>query len=518
MYRVPDEAEIRAAAEKLGIRLGPDELPVYRKYLAQQLGALDEFVQSAADEVRPPMLAPRRAPGHRPAADQDPFNVWAWQCRIDGEVAGLLAGKTVSFKDNIPVAGIPMSMGAFPLDGFVPDIDATVVTRVLAAGGTVVGKNTMDGLTGGFGFGGGIGDYGRTPNPHNHDHITGGSSTGSVVAVVTGQVDVAIGGDQGGSIRIPAAMTGAVGLKPTFGLVSHFGIGFGTDQSTDYAGPIARTVEDVGAALQAIAGYDGYDPRQEHDVPQSLDVLSGLDGGVSGLRIGLLDEGFAGADTEVTKLVMAAADVLAAAGAQVSTVSVPAHSAIRQAQSALMLEGARAAFDTGFLGVYARTYYPESLIAAVNRLWIDDTDLLPARTKLNLIAAEFSRRTYYGRAYAKAHNSRPRFARAFDAALQAFDVLVMPTCITTAPRYEAPASRAAALEQNLGVGAGTSSRNTSPYNFTGHPALAVPVGKAGELPVSMQLVGRPFGDALLLRTAYAYEHAVDWDHIIAVGA
>ena len=169
-----------------------------------------------------------------------------------------------------------MSLGAFALDGFVPDFDATVVTKVLAAGGVVIGKNTMNGLSGGFGFGGGIGDYGRPLNPHNREHVTGASSAGSGAAVAAGEVDISFGGDQGGSIRIPAALSGTVGLKPTFGLISHFGIGFGSDQSIDYTGPMTHTVEDAAAALQVTAGYDGYDPRQGRDVPNSLDVLSGL--------------------------------------------------------------------------------------------------------------------------------------------------------------------------------------------------------------------------------------------------
>src|SRR5262249_61170726 len=130
-------------------------------------------------------------------------------------------------------------------------------------------------------------------------------------AVAVGEVDTSSGGDQGGSIRIPAAFCGIVGHKPTFGLVSHFGIGFGSDQSIDYTGPMARTVEDVAAALQATAGYDPYDPRSTRDVPPSMDVLSRLADGVSGLRIGVLQEGFDEAEGAVRDLVMAAGGVLA---------------------------------------------------------------------------------------------------------------------------------------------------------------------------------------------------------------
>src|SRR4029450_8903315 len=206
--------------------------------------------------------------------------------------------------------------------------------------------------------GGAIGDYGRPLNPHNREHVTGGSSSGSGAAVAAGQVDISFGGDQGGSIRIPAAVCGIIGHKPPFGLVSHFGIGFGSDQSIDYTGPMTRTVEDAAAALQATAGYDPYDPRSTRVVPTRMDVLGRLADGVSGLRIGVLQEGFDDAEPDVRDRVLAAVDVLARAGADVSKVSIPAHHAIRTAQAALSGEGALALFKIGFFGAFTRTYYP----------------------------------------------------------------------------------------------------------------------------------------------------------------
>src|SRR5205823_9040644 len=205
-----------------------------------------------------------------------------------------------------------------------------------------------------------------------------------------------------------------IGHKPTFGLVSHFGIGFGSDQSIDYTGPMTRTVEDAAAALQATAGYDPYDPRPTRDVPTGIDVLGRLADGVSRLRIGVLQEGFDEAEVEVRNLVLAAVDVLARAGADVSEVSIPEHHAIRTAQAALSAEGALAVFNTGFFGAFTRTYYPASLIAAINKMWASHADVLTPRTKLGLIAAEWSRRTYHGRVYAKAQNVRPTYIKAYD--------------------------------------------------------------------------------------------------------
>src|ERR1700738_3711090 len=157
MYNVPDVDEVVAVAAKVGIHISADEAALYQKYLAQQLGELDAFVQSRLEESKPPMVSPSRQPGYRPSADEDPLNAWTWKCRIEGAPEGLLAGKTVSYKDHIAVAGMPMSLGSFALEHFVPDFDATVVTRVLEAGGTIVGKNTMNGLAGGLGSGGGRG-------------------------------------------------------------------------------------------------------------------------------------------------------------------------------------------------------------------------------------------------------------------------------------------------------------------------------------------------------------------------
>jgi amidase len=518
MYAVPDVEEVVAVAKALGITLGADEAVLYRKHLLEQLDEIDAFVQARIEEPAPPMVSPARTPAVKPSAADDPLNAWMWKCSIQGTEDGLLTGKTVSFKDHIAVAGVPMSFGTFALDGLVPDFDATVVTRVLQEGGTVVGKHVMNGLAGGFGTGGAIGDYGRPLNPHNHEHVTGGSSSGSGAAVAAGQVDISFGGDQGGSIRIPAAFCGIVGLKPTFGLVSHFGIGFGSDQSIDYTGPMSRTVEDCAAALQATAGHDPYDPRQTRDVPLTMNVLDGLADGVSGLRIAVVKEGFQGATDEVRDLVMAAVDELARAGATVSEVSVPEHLQARAAQNALA-EGPLSLFKTGFFGAFTRTYYPASIIAPINQMWAAHADTLAPRTKLSLITAELARKNYHGRVYAKGQNVRPTIIKAFDAALQDADVLVMPTCLTTPPKNHRPTGFLEAVEDNLTSSTRSASNNTQPFNYTGHPALAVPVGKSSAgLPASMQLIGRFFDDPLLLRVAYAYQHSVNWEALNGVAS
>ncbi len=216
---------------------------------------------------------------------------------------------------------------------------------------------------------------------------------------------------------------------------------------------------------------------------------------------------------------MAAVDVLAAAGARVSRVCVAEHHDVRAAQAALNGEGALAIFRTGFFGAFSRTYYPASLIAAINQMWTAHADVLAPRAKLSLISAELSRRNYNGRVYARAHNVRPMYIKAYDTVLADVDVLVMPTCLVTAPANHRPSTIMEAVEDNLISASSFAARNTQQFNYTGHPALAVPVGKSSAgLPVSMQLVGRVFDDPLLFRVAYAYEHSTDWDNLISIRA
>jgi amidase len=509
---MPDAAKLTELAAALNLGLSEGEAALYLPVINDAMRELDAFVQSRAEEFAPPRLYPERGPGHRPSLTEDPYQAWLWKCAIGGAASGLLAGKTVSFKDHISVAGIPQVFTSQAMEGFVPDVDATVVTRVLAAGGKVVGKHMMNGF---------MGDYGQPLNPHDTTRITGGSSSGSGAALAAGEVDISFGGDQGGSIRLPAAYCGVVGLKPTFGLVSHFAVGFGAEQSVDHVGPMARTVQDTAAALQAVAGYDDYDPRQRKEVPDSIDALTGLDGGVKGLKIGILEEGFAEPiEPAVAAGVMAAIETLQGLGAEVRRISVPQHTQIDSVYAALVFEGARALFDVGFFGIGAKTYYPASIITAIDRMWRQHGDMLPPRTKLNHLIAELSRRNYHGGVYAKAHNVRPYYVGAFDQALNEVDVLAMPTVRTIAPKVEEPpADPAAAIEANLRRNwiLMPITHNTKPTNYTGHPALAVPCGKVGGMPISLQLVGKFFADPLLLRIAYAYQRAVDWDSITGVG-
>ncbi|MGH3756430.1 amidase family protein [Actinophytocola sp.] len=522
MFRSPSERDIAEVAASLGIHLTLDEAQVYRTFVAEQLSVYDEFIQSRVPEISPPLLCGNRDPGYRPRSEEDPLNAWLWRCNISSPGIGLLQGKTVSFKDHVSVAGMPLTFNSSPMEGFIANFDATIVTRVLRAGGTIIGKNTMNGFTGGEAMGGRMGDFWRPVNPRDPERLPGGSSSGSAVAVASGDVDVSFGGDQAGSIRIPAAYCGVVGMKPTFGLVPNMGAVFGSDPSVDHLGPLARYVEDAAAALEAVAGHDPLDPRQGRDVPESMDVMSHLEDGVKGLRVGVLREAFdEPIDPDVRRGVLDAVAVLEKAGADVLEISIPEHRQIHTPAAILDVGGAHAIHATGAYGAWAQTFYPASLIAAIDRMWAWQGDLLATKTKLRLVLGELARRNFNGAAYAKAQNVRPFFRAGYDRQLEEVDLLAMPTCRTVAPRIPREGDEGSEASGTLSDGASAARLNsalynTKPFNYTGHPGIAIPCGKSSGLPYSLQLVGRHFDDALVLRAAYKYQESVHWARLISV--
>jgi amidase len=223
----------------------------------------------------------------------------------------------------------------------------------------------------------------------------------------------------------------------------------------------------------------------------------------------------------VTEAVMAAVDELAKAGAEVGKVSVPAHLAARSVGTMLGAEGSRSVFDGGFMGAFARTYYPTKLVAAIAKMNRHGTGALPPSKKLSLLTSEYSRRSFNGAVYAKAHNVRNGIIAGVDAALTEFDILVTPTCPTVAPKWvPTEANYLDALKPELDAsknqvpGVRIRNRDTRPYNYTGHPALTVPCGKSGGMPIGLQLIGRFWDDGLLLQAAYAYQESVDWETLI----
>ena len=281
ILRKPPLPELERIARSYNLTLSRDDLMSFRNLMDGVLASyrrLDQFAE--------PTLAAKypRDAGFRPPAPDNRLNAWYWRCSIKGATSGPLAGKKIAIKDNVCVAGIPMMNGSNVLEGYVPDVDATIVTRILDAGGEIIGKAVCEHLC--FSGGSHTSDTGPVLNPHDPKRSAGGSSSGSAALVVAGECDMAIGGDQGGSIRIPSGWCGAVGHKPTQGLVPYTGV-FPIELTLDHTGPIARTAGDAAQLLEVLAGFDGFDPRQRAGLRTEA-YTKQLIGDARGLRIGIV--------------------------------------------------------------------------------------------------------------------------------------------------------------------------------------------------------------------------------------
>src|SRR5881409_2683314 len=493
----PSIEDLRKAATAFHLALTPEDLTSFWGLTDGVIASYRRLDELA--EPRPAVKYPRTS-GHRPGTDENKFNAWYWKCSIKGAPSGKLAGKTFAIKDNVCVAGIPMMNGTAVLEGYVPDIDATVVTRILDAGGEIAGKAVCESLC--FSGGSHTSDTGPVLNPHDPKRSAGGSSSGSAALVAARECDMAIGGDQGGSIRIPSSFSGAVGLKPTYGLVPYTGV-FPIELTLDHTGPIARTAADCALLLEAIAGPDGLDPRQSGAVRTEA-YTKKLPGDVRGLRIGFVPEGFGWPNSEpdVDKMVLDAAQRLTRAGATVTEVSVPLHRDGIHIWNAIAVEGATMLMVSGnSMGTNWKGHYTTSLLDFYGRSRRARANDLSETVKLVILLGQYMQDNYHGRYYAKAQNLARVLRAAYDEALGSVDLLVMPTLPLKATLLPAPnASREEYVGRALEMIA-----NTGPFDVTGHPAITVPAGMSGGLPVGMMLIGRHWEDATVLRAADAFQ-------------
>jgi amidase len=497
--RTPSLEQLSEIALEYGLDLTDQDLQSFQTLMTpilQSCGRLEQLSEPSL-VVRYPRL-----PGFRPGPDQNPLNAWYWKASITGAESGSLKGKRVAIKDNVCVAGVPMMNGSSVLEGYVPEFDATIVTRILDAGGEIVGKAVCEHLC--FSGSSFTSDTGPVRNPHNPEFSAGGSSSGSAALVAAGEVDMAIGGDQGGSIRIPSAWCGTYGLKPTYGLVPYTGV-FPIELTLDHTGPIAATVEDVALLLDAIAGEDGLDPRQKSvRVDRYTDAIAGSAGGI---RIGVVSEGFGWpglSERDVDEAVREAVGRFGAAGLRVSEVSVPMHLDGIHVWNPIATEGATVLMVRGnAMGTNWKGHYSTSLLDAYARGRLIRADDLSDTVKLVILAGQYLQDAYQGRYYAKAQNLARTLTAAYDAALRDVDVLVMPTIPLKATRLPAPDTPreervARALEMIP---------NTAPFDVTGHPAINVPCAMSGGLPVGMMLIGRHWEEATVLRAARVFEES-----------
>src|SRR5438552_3641073 len=474
VLRKPPLDELGRIAKSYGLDASAEDLASFRNLMDGVLASyrrLDQFAEPTL-----PVKYPRDA-GYRPPASENRLNAWYWKCSIKGATSGPLAGKKIAIKDNVCVAGIPMMNGSAVLEGYVPDVDATLVTRILDAGGEIVGKAVCEHLC--FSGGSHTSDTGPVLNPHDPKRSAGGSSSGSAALVAVGECDMAIGGDQGGSIRIPSSFSGAVGLKPTYGLVPYTGV-FPIELTLDHTGPIARTAADCARLLEAIAGPDRLDPLHSGMVrkePYSQKIPVDA----RGVRIGIVKEGFGWPNSEpdVDKMVRDAAQRLTRSGATVTEVSVPLHLDGIHVWNAIAVEGATMLMVAGnSMGTNWKGHYTTSLLDFYGRSRRARANDLSETVKLVILLGQYMQDNYHGRYYAKAQNLARVLRAAYDEAFKQVDLLVMPTTPMKATPIPPPnASREEYVARALEMIA-----NKCTCDVTGHPALTVPCGLYAGLP------------------------------------
>ena len=410
-----------------------------------------------------------------------------------GDDPGPLAGVPVALKDNLCTRGVPTTCGSHILEGWEPPYDATVVERLAAAGAVVVGKTNLDEFA--MGSSTENSAFGPTRNPHDTSRVPGGSSGGSAAAVAAGFAPLAFGSDTGGSIRQPAALCGVVGLKPTYGRVSRYGL-VAFASSLDQIGPFTRTVADAALALSVVGGHD---PRDATSAPdEQPDYGAHLDDGIDGLRVGVVTEmlELEGVAPDVVTRTREAADALAAAGAKVTEVSVPAvtyglsaYYLIAPAEASSNL----ARFDGVRYGLRVDAPTTHEMMVATR------TQGFGAEVKRRIMLGTYALSAgYYDAFYGQAQRVRTLIARDFAAAYDTVDVLLSPTSPTTAfPLGDKTADPLTMYLNDV---------CTIPSNLSGEPAVSVPFGMGTDgLPIGVQVMAPALAEVDLLRAARVLE-------------
>jgi aspartyl-tRNA(Asn)/glutamyl-tRNA(Gln) amidotransferase subunit A len=417
--------------------------------------------------------------------------------RIAGGTAGPLTGVPMQLKDNLSTKGIVTTCSSRMLEEYVPPYDATVTGRLGEAGAVLLGKGNMDE----FAMGSSTENSAlkSTANPWDTTRVPGGSSGGPAAAVAAGEAAFSLGSDTGGSIRQPAALCGIVGLKPTYGLVSRYGL-VAFASSLDQIGPMTRTVEDNALVLNAIAGHDPHDSTSI--AVQPPDYTKGLADGVKGLRIGVAREYFGeGIDPQVERTVREAVAKLEELGATVQEVSLP-HTRSALAVYYIIAPSECSANLARYDGV-KYGYSDQETLGMWSALESTRHHGFGSEVKRRILLGTYALSAgYYDAFYLKAQKVRTIIRREFSHAFQGVDILVAPTSPTVA----------------FGLGERTadpvqmyrSDICTLPVNIAGIPALSIPCGFVDGLPVSLQLMGPHLSEPTLLRAAHAYQQATDW--------
>ena len=503
--KLPTSAELAAVGKQLGMALSDADSAFFLETMIGNVAAYGAL-EAMADNL-PPVKYPR-TPGYRPEGEENKYNAWYYKSEVKGASSGKLEGKRVALKDNICLAGVPMMNGASTLEGYVPDVDATVVTRILDAGATILGKVHCEYFC--FSGGSHTSAAGPVHNPRKYGYSAGGSSSGSAAVIVTGEADMAMGGDQGGSIRMPSAYCGIVGLKPTWGLVPYSGI-MPIELTLDHTGPMTGNVKDNALMLEVLAGPDGLDPRQ---IGCTVDTYTkALTGSVSGLKIGVVTEGFGHPQSEkvVDELVRKAAAKLKELGASVEEVSIPMHRAGMAIWAPIAVEGATQQMMLGNgYGFNWKGLYVTSLLDA-HSAWRSRADELSDTLKSTILFGQHALNKYRGHYYAKAQNLARKLTAAYDAALARYDLLLMPTLPMRATKLPDPAGP----RMDIINRAFEMLPNTAPFDVSGHPAITIPCGMSDGLPAGLMLIAKHWNESTIYKAAYAYERSQDWTKVTA---
>ncbi len=491
--------EIQELGLEFDITVQSDELDWVTEYVNSRLSGLDDVDDLPVTESG--NLGDRSWSD----PDNDPYKAINVECDVPptDDHSGLLDGLTVGIKDNIMVANVPMTGSSRVLEGFVPSADAVAIERIREAGGHITAKtNLME-------FAGAPENTEITPtkvsrNPHNKEHWAGGSSGGSATAVGRGTVDVALGTDTGGSIRAPAAYSGIVGLKPTYGLVPLHGVIENT-YTQDHVGPMTSTVEESARVLEAIAGKTEYDPAsmqvaasEEYQVGGYLEAVQDpID--LQDLTIGVLKDGLEAeaVRAEIKERTNATIDLLSDEGVSVETVSIehfeyeqPVKDTVSHAELAAHWRAGGAAYRRG-PGESVDEAYQSSFASRVKSLNVSAG--IGYKSRLLVGAALISEEN--GRLYTRAQAARDLLRAEYDAALEDVDVLLSPTRPVTAPRADA-----AKPHQSVDT-----TINTRGADITRLPAITLPNGYVDGLPIGLQLIGPAFREDTLLSAAQSVE-------------
>ena len=496
----PVPSQMRAMADRFGMRLSDAELDEFREIMEPYIQAYDRIdaVPDNLPEVRYP-----RSPGYRPSPAENPLNAWYYRTEVRGAVDGPLRGKRIVLKDTVCLAGVPMMNGSSIMEGYTPEIDATIVTRILQAGGTIAGKAHCENFC--LSGGSHTNAAGPVHNPWKRGYMAGGSSSGSAALVAAGEVDMAIGGDQGGSIRIPSSNCGVYGMKPTHGLVPYTGI-MPIEQTIDHVGPITGSVADNALFLEVLAGEDGLDPRQY--APEVHRYTEALGRGCAGLRIGVLKEGFHRPESEpdVDRKVLDAAERFRSLGARVEDISIEEHFFAADLWTAIAVEGLQDGMMHGnSFGTNHRGLFLPSMIDRV-ATWRHRADELSHSLKVCMFLGEYFQESYRGRYYGKAQNLMRGVTGRYLDALREVDLLLMPTLPMKAQPIPPPDCSTALYVQRAFEMVG----NTAAFSASGLPAMSIPCGLGEGLPIGMMLVGPRYGEMTIYQAAHAFEQSADW--------